>query len=186
MWLAMMGALGLGQAEAEPVDGVPEPFAPQGFTAQVRVEIDAPREAVFAAATGDVSGWWDHTFSGGPAELAIEPEFGGRFYERFENGAEDGVLHAMVIYVDAPRSLRLDGPLGLSGKAVHKVATRTLEEADGGTVFTVDLAMSGQIDAPTAGIVTDVWRHFIGARLKPYVEAGCHERPGEPCAAFDE
>ena len=31
-----------------------------------------------------------------------------------------------------------------------------------------------------------VWDHFIGDRLKTYVEAGCHERPDEPCSAFEE
>ena len=36
------------------------PFEAQGFRAQVVVEIAAPVEEVFEAATGDVTGWWDH------------------------------------------------------------------------------------------------------------------------------
>lgn len=165
----------------------PEPFAPQGFRSQVVVEIAAPREEVFAAATGDVSPWWDHSFAEDPAELVIEPAFGGRFYERLSEGSDDGALHARVIYVDAPQSLRLHGPLGLSGRALDLVTSWTLAEAENGaaTVFTVDLAMTGEIDAELAATVNRVWVHFIDGRLKPYVEAGCHHAPDQPCAAFD-
>jgi len=161
-------------------------FEPQGFRTQIEVDIAAPRGEVFDAATGDVSPWWDHTFWPGPAELVIEPEFGGRFYERFRAGEGSGALHARVIFVNAPESLRLHGPLGLSGRAVDHVATWTLAETEDGaaTRFTVDLAMTGEIDAELAGVVRGVWVHFIEARLKTYVEAGCHRTPEAPCAAF--
>jgi uncharacterized protein YndB with AHSA1/START domain len=164
------------------------PFEPQGFRTRLEVEIAAPREAVFEAATGDVSPWWDHTFSGDPAELVIEPEFGGRFYERFRAGEPSGALHGRVILVDAPQTLRIHGPLGLSGRAVDHVANWTLEEIGDGasTRFTVDLAMTGEIDAELAGVVLGVWTHFIEGRLKPYMEAGCHETPAAPCSAFTQ
>ena len=55
-------------------------FEPQGFVTSVTVEIAAPVAEVFDAATGDVTGWWDHSFSENPAEMVIEPRFGGRFY----------------------------------------------------------------------------------------------------------
>lgn len=165
----------------------PEPFTPQGFRSQVVVEIAAPRPEVFEAATGDVSPWWDHSFALEPAELVIEPAFGGRFYERLRDGTDDGALHARVIYVDAPSQLRLNGPLGLSGRAIDLVSSWSLEEIEAGegTRFTVDLAMTGEIDAELAATVTRVWVHFIEGRLKPYVEAGCHLEPEEPCAAFE-
>lgn len=164
----------------------PEAFTPQGFRSQVVVEIAAPRAEVFEAATGDVSPWWDHSFASEPAELVIEPVFGGRFHERLEAGSENGALHARVIYVDAPSALRLHGPLGLSGRSLDLVSSWTLEEVEDGaaTRFTVDLAMTGEIDAALAQTVTNVWVHFIEARLKPYVEAGCHLAPEAPCAAF--
>lgn len=163
-----------------------EPFAPQGFRTEIEVTIAAPPETVFDAATGDISGWWDHTFWPGPTELVIEPELDGRFYERFEAGEPDGVVHARVIFVDRPSQLRLDGPLGLSGRAVHLVSSWTLEPANDGeaTLFRVDLALTGEIDAELAGVVRSVWVHFIDGRLKPYVEADCHLAPQAPCAAF--
>ncbi|WP_300545650.1 SRPBCC domain-containing protein [Maricaulis sp.] len=168
--------------------GAVEAFQPQGFRTTIEVEIDAPVAEVFEAATGDVTGWWDHSFSTDPAEMAIEPVVGGRFYERFEAGADDGVLHARVIYVHAPNELRLNGPLGLSGRAVDLVTSWTLSEAGEGeaTRFGIALAMTGEIDAELAGVVRSVWVHFIEGRLKPYVEAGCHRAPDAPCAAFAE
>jgi uncharacterized protein YndB with AHSA1/START domain len=162
-----------------------EAFAPAGYRAQVSVDIAAPPQVVFDAATGDVSGWWDHSFVEQPAELVIEPRFDGRFYERFEAGGDDGALHARIIYVDAPSTLRMHGPLGLSGQALDLVATWTLTETETGTRFDVALNLQGEIDAETAAVVQQVWLHFIGARLKPYVEAGCHSSPEEACPAWD-
>ncbi|WBQ09247.1 SRPBCC domain-containing protein [Hyphomonadaceae bacterium ML37] len=185
--MSIMLALMLSIAEPAEAPSGPETFTPQGFRHSLSFEINAPRDEVFAAATGDVSPWWDHRFTPDPAELVIEPVFGGRFYERFTDDADDGALHATVIYVNAPETLRLDGPFGLSGRAVTKLVSWRLEEADDGaaTVFHVDIALSGEVDPAVAGIVSDVWRHFIGARLTPYVEAGCHLAPQERCAAWD-
>lgn len=159
----------------------------QGFRSMVFIDINAPREEVWDAATGDVSPWWDHSFALEPAELHIEAEFGGRFYERLEAGSSDGALHATVIYVDAPQSLRLHGPLGLSGRSVDLVSSWTLTElTDTSTRFTVELSMHGEIDEDLARTVRQVWQHFIGTRLKPYVEAGCHLEPDAACIAWEE
>jgi len=168
--------------------GPVEPFQPQGYTASFSVDIEAPVDEVFGAATGDVTGWWDHSFWPDPAEMVIEPAFGGRFYERFETGSDNGVLHADVIFVNAPRSLRLHGPLGLSGRAVDLVSSWQLTPSGDGaaTRFDVELHMAGEIDEALAEAVQAVWWHFIAGRLKPYVEAGCHREPDQPCSAFAE
>ncbi|WP_417489609.1 SRPBCC family protein [Maricaulis sp.] len=176
--LVLTGAVALQEA------GV-EAFEPQGFTASFTIEIDAPPATVFDAATGDISPWWDHSFALDPAELVIEPHFGGRFYERLRDGSDDGAVHATVIYVDAPTALRLHGPLGLSGRSIDLVTSWTLTPAGDGTQFQVDLAMQGQIDADLAAVVLATWRHFIGGRLKPWIETGCHIEPQAPCAAWD-
>lgn len=178
-----------GVAAAFVQDSSPEPIAPfevQGFRTHIEVVIEAPRDTVFDAATGDITGWWDHSFALDPHVLHIEPVADGRFYEQMRAGSDDGALHARVIYVDAPEQLRLHGPLGLSGQAIDLVSSWTLSETDQGhTRFRVDLAMMGEIDSELAGIVRDVWVHFIDARLKPYVEAQCHLTPDELCAAFE-
>jgi len=160
-------------------------YEPQGFRTRFNVEIAAPVETVFEVATGDVSAWWDHSFTLEPAELVIEPEFGGRFYERFEEGSPDGALHARVIYVDRPNGLRLQGPLGLSGRAVDLVTSWTLTETQAGhTDFVVEISIQGEVDEALAGVVREVWIHFIEGRLKPFVEGGCYHQPQSPCAAF--
>jgi uncharacterized protein YndB with AHSA1/START domain len=182
--MILLAALAL-QA-AEPAPQIVE-YDVNGFRARIEVMIEAPRVEVFEAATGDVSPWWDHTFwPERPAELVIEPIFGGVFYERFEEGKDDGVIHASITGVMAPQMLRLDGPLGLAGRGYQLVTTWTLEEAGQGegTRFIVDLSMIGEVDVELAGIVRSVWVHFIEGRLKPYVEADCHLAPDSPCAAF--
>lgn len=129
--------------------------------------------------------WWDHSFSLNPAEMVIEPAFGGRFYERLYADQDDGALHATIIYVDAPTKLTMNGPLGLSGRAVDLVSAWTLSEPElGGTEFTVDLSMAGELDSDLASAVSGVWDHFIRERLKVYIEAGCHIDDAVECAAF--
>lgn len=173
---------------AEPAPIV-TPYDVNGFRTRIEVMIDAPRGEVFDAATGDVSPWWDHTFwPETPAELVIEPIFGGVFYERFEAGEDDGVIHAEITAVMAPEMLRMDGPLGLAGRGYQLVTTWRLSEADDGaaTRFAVELSMIGEVEAELAALVRSVWVHFIEGRLRPYVEAGCHLEPEAACAAFAE
>ena len=181
--LSLIAALLVQDAAAAPV--VTE-FEVRGYRSSQTIEIAAPREAVWEAATGDVSMWWDHTFKADRVELVIEPEFGGRFYERFREGEDSGALHADIIYVDAPSVLRMNGPLGLQDRSYDLIITWTLAEGDDGmTDFTVDLAMHGEIDAALAEVVHNVWTHFIGGRLKTYMESGCYRAPETPCGAFE-
>lgn len=177
--LAVMAAffmLGAGVAQAAPAER-------RAFTISQRFEIAAPPKIVFRAATGDISRWWDHTFSDQPHALILEAKPGGRFWERFDS-RNSGALHAKVIYVQAPNVLRMEGPLGLSGKAVTMVTTYDLEAIPGGTAFTVTVNAAGQLAEEDEGLVTGVWQHFIKERLKPYVESGCYRRPNQACAAL--
>ena len=42
-------------------------------------------ELIYDNITGDISGWWDHSFSEQPDSFFIEPFPGGGFYEYFDN-----------------------------------------------------------------------------------------------------
>lgn len=170
-WLALAAP-----AAAAPTDR-------RAFTLTQRFEIAAPPKVVFRAATGDILPWWDHTFSDQPVALVLEAKPGGRFYERFDTN-KGGALHAQVIYVEVPKVLRFEGPLGLSGKAVTMVTTYELEAIAGGTALTVTVNAAGQLAEADEALVEGVWRHFIEERLKPYVESGCYRRPKQPCAAL--
>ncbi len=146
-----------------------------GFSFEHELTLPGTTEEIYDAVTGDISGWWDHSFSDNPLKFYIDPKPGGGFYEIFDESG-DGVLHATVIFAQRGKMLRMDGPLGLSGKAVKLVITYTFEQAGtDSTNFKVAVNGSGEIDEGTPDIVNRVWHHFLFEQLKPYVESGKHK-----------
>jgi len=146
-----------------------------GFSFEHELTLPGTTEEIYDAVTGDISGWWDHSFSENPLKFYIDPKPGGGFYEIF-NESGDGVLHATVIYAERGKMLRMDGPLGLSGKAVKMVFTYTFEQVDPElTKLKLAVNGSGEIEEGTSEIVKNVWHHFLFDQLKPYVESGKHK-----------
>jgi uncharacterized protein YndB with AHSA1/START domain len=144
------------------------------FSFEHTLTLPGAPEEIYDALTGDLTGWWDHTFSGKPARFYLDPKPGGGFYEIFDESG-DGVLHATVIYAQRGRLLRFRGPLGLSGKALDLVMTYALEPAGAdSTTLTLTVNGAGQIDAGVPEITEQVWHHFLDERFKPYVESGKH------------
>ncbi|MFW5947470.1 MAG: SRPBCC family protein [Gemmatimonadota bacterium] len=127
---------------------------------------------IYDVITGDLSGWWDHNFSGDPAVFVLEPWPGGRFLEQFEEGSRDGLVHATVTFARRPELLRFEGPLGLTGYAVHGVYTYELEPVGDSTRLTLTTRMAGEMQEGWPEAVEGAWRHFLFERLKPYVEGG--------------
>ncbi len=140
------------------------------FAFERELVVPGSPDVVYDAMTGDVSGWWDHTFSESPEQLVLEAKPGGRFYEAFAPG--QGALHATVIYADRGKLLRFDGPLGLSGKALQMVHTFRFEPVGDSTRVTLEVHAAGELEDGWAEAVENVWRHFLVERFKPYVEAG--------------
>jgi hypothetical protein len=131
---------------------------------------------VYDHLTGDISGWWDHSFSENPYRLYIEARPGGGFYELF-NESGDGAKHATVIYAERGRMLRMEGPLGLAGNAVTMVCTYTLKPSgNNGTLLTLNVNGAGEFTDETPEIVRQVWEHFLWERFKPYIEAHYNNR----------
>jgi hypothetical protein len=131
-------------------------------------------EEIYEAATGDISGWWDHSISKDPVEFYIEPIPGGGFWEFFDDEG-NGVLHATVIAADRGKLLRFDGPLGLAGAAIHLVTTYNFEPSGGdSTYMKIAVHGAGEVVEDTPAIVEKVWEHFIFERFKPYIETGGH------------
>jgi len=64
----------------------------------------------------------------------------------------------------------MDGPLGLSGRAIDCVTTYELTPVGDSTTVKVTVNIAGQIDAEWAGIVDGVWHHFLVEAFKSYVE----------------
>lgn len=154
------------------------PGAASGFAFTVEAVVPGSPEATFDALTGDISGWWDHTFAESPERLFIEPRPGGGFYEIFDESG-DGVRHAVVTAARRGELMRMEGPLGLAGHALLMVHTYALEPADGGsTRLTVTVRATGEIEEGWAETVESVWNHFIHERFVPYVEARSERYPG--------
>ena len=144
------------------------------FQVQQELVLPASPTDVYDAATGDISGWWDHSFSEHPKKLYIEAKPGGGFYEIFDD-AGNGALHATVIYADRGKKIRFTGPLGLSGQAITLVTTYEFLPDPAGTKMRVTCDVSGEISDGEDKIVDAVWHHFIFERFKPYIESGAYK-----------
>lgn len=142
-----------------------------GFTVIHEIVLPGGPADVFDAFTGDVTGWWDHSFSENPKAMYIEPKPGGGFYEIFDD-AGNGALHARVTYVEKGKLLRFTGPLGLAGHPLEMVHTfKFSDRDDGGTLLRLELQAMGRIQDGWAEAVDGVWHHFLFERFKPYLEA---------------
>ncbi|MCX6152025.1 MAG: hypothetical protein NTX22_15980 [Ignavibacteriales bacterium] len=139
------------------------------FSFEQELTLPGTPEIIYDAITGDISGWWDHSFSEKPYKLYIDAKPGGGFYEIY-NESGDGVLHATVIVADRGKMLRFDGPLGLSGKAVQLVTTYFFEPVGkDSTKLKLEVHASGEVEEGTSAIVEKVWHHFLFERFKPYI-----------------
>jgi len=144
------------------------------FSFDKEVTLPGTPEVIFDVVTGDISGWWDHSFTDNPKEFYIEPIPGGGFYEIFDEEG-NGVLHARVIYADRGKLLRFDGPLGLSGQAIQIVTTYQFEPVGtDSTLFKVSVHAAGEVAEGIPAIVEKVWEHFIFEQLEPYIKSGKH------------
>ena len=150
------------------------PAPMNAFSFELPLRLPGTPEQIFDAATGDITGWWDHSFSKPPKKLYIEPKPGGAFMEIFDDKG-NGARHATVILCDRPKMIRFEGPLGLSGSAVQMVHTYAFEAVGDSTKMTLTVSGAGAIEENIPGIVENVWKHFLIERFKPYVESGKHK-----------
>ena len=142
------------------------------FSINHEVQLPGSPEIIYDAITGDISGWWDHSFSEKPVKFYIDAKPGGGFYEIF-NDSGDGVLHATVIAAHRGKLLRFDGPPGLAGKAIKLVTTYEFESVGSdSTLLKIAVNCSGEYDPSWLSLVDNVWQHFIFEQFKPYIESG--------------
>lgn len=158
---------------AAPAVAVVETVPTGSFQFEFTVAMPGTPEEVFDAATGDISGWWDHSMSENPVSLEIQARPGGHFLEVMDKDG-GGVIHATVAQVQRGKMLRMEGPMGLAGAAVTMVTTWTLAPGDSGTDFTVEVHATGEVYEDWGEVVEKTWRHFIEGRLLPYLQAGKH------------
>ena len=141
------------------------------FSFQKEVTLPGTPNDIWNIVTGDISGWWDHSFYDKPVKFYIDPKPGGGFWEIFDEEG-NGVLHATVIYADRGKILRFVGPLGLSGKAIDLVTTYEFQPVGAdSTSFKVSVHGAGEVEEGVPALVESVWNHFIFERFKPYIES---------------
>lgn len=142
------------------------------FSINHEIQLPGKPEDIYDAITGEISDWWDHSFSEKPEKFYIDAKPGGGFYEIFDESG-DGVLHATVIAAQRGKLLRFDGPLGLSGKAIKLVTTYDFKTiGSDSTLLKVTVKCSGEYDPSWPSLVENVWKHFIFEQFKPYIESG--------------
>lgn len=145
------------------------------FSFEQTVRLPGTPDVIFGAITGDIGGWWDHSFAEHPKKFYLEPKVGGCFCEYFDD-AGNGVRHAVVTYVDRPKILRFEGPLGLAGNAIQMVCTYSFEPlGSDSTTLKLQVQAAGHVEPQWPDVVVKVWNHFLVERFKPYVEAGKHK-----------
>jgi hypothetical protein len=118
--------------------------APNGFTVVNETVVAAEPDAAFVIATQHVGQWWDsnHTVSGDASRMTIEPRPQGCFCEKL--GADAGLVHLTVTFVNPGTLLRMTGglgPLGLMG--VDGNMLWEFEAVEGGTRVTWTYAVGG-------------------------------------------
>jgi uncharacterized protein YndB with AHSA1/START domain len=145
------------------------------FSLEQEIVLPGSPAEVYDVVTGDISPWWDHSFSQTPKKLYIEPRPGGGFYEIF-NEAGDGILHATVIWAERGKRLRFSGPLVFSGRVAELVTTYDLKADPSGTRLHLTVNFGGQIPEGMEKSVDEVWHHFLFERLKPYLESPAYQK----------
>ena len=137
------------------------------------IAIAAPPADVFAGLTEEPGAWWGKPYtSDGATALVLEPEIGGRFYERW--GQEGGALLAHVSKILPSRRLELTGRLHFG--VVLGVADFVLEPAGDGTVLRFTHRAVGDIGDISTAMIGAAWQILLSRQLKIFVEAG--ERHG--------
>jgi uncharacterized protein YndB with AHSA1/START domain len=160
---AARAALAAALVAALPCTAATSEVSPAGFVASFREDVDASPAEAWAAIT-QVSRWWDgdHTYSGNPANLSLDPAAGGCWCERWDGNS---VEHMRVVQALRNKTLRLEGGLGpLQARAVNGVLTFGLAPNGAKTTLTVTYRVRGSPDAGLDKVAEAVDR-VLGAQV---------------------
>jgi uncharacterized protein YndB with AHSA1/START domain len=129
--------------------------------------------------------WWssEHTYSGKAANLAIKPEAGGCFCERWKDGS---VEHGRVIMALPGKLLRLETSLGpLQELALKGILSFWIKTEDSATTLTVEYRVNGSSGSGLDQLAPNV-DEVLGMqvdRLRRYIATGNPEAPATTDAA---
>ena len=139
------------------------------FRIEQEIKINAKPAKVFERLTGDVSPWWDHSFSEAPKAVVLEAKLGGRFYEDFGDG--NGAIYCTVMQLEKDAKLVLVGQMGMGG-AVYGNITFELVADGAATVLKLSHSAIGDVTDEHKKNYSQGWQDLLGKRLKSLVETG--------------
>jgi uncharacterized protein YndB with AHSA1/START domain len=158
-----------GAARCEVVDSQAD-----GFTVRETATIASTPQKVWSVLIRPAA-WWApaHTFSHDARNLTLDAKAGGAWMESLPSGG--GVRHMVVIYIDPPTTLRLEGAMGpMQAVGAMGHLTFTLKPNGGNTDITMVYDLGGHQPGgmtELAPVVDRVMGEQL-AGLKAAVEAG--------------
>lgn len=142
--IGTIGTLGVGAAM--PLSAEVVQASPAGFEIAQTTTVDKPIDQVWQTLRSPQK-WWDkeHTYSGDSANLYLDAQATGCFCEKLPG--KGSVEHGHIVYVEAPRALRLHAALGpLQAEGAVGALTFTLEpDGDKATKLTMRYVVGGYI-----------------------------------------
>lgn len=174
-WLAALAgtaALALTTLAPNPAAAEVQPSALGSFVITQEVEVPGTSEEAYDGFTGDITVWWDHSFSEKPLRIVLEPRPGGGFYELFDDQG-NGALYATVNFAQRGQRIRFTGSMGYSGFAVEMVHTVNFYPGsqEGTTRVVLTVRAAGELDPDWPEGIDRVWKHFLEERYKLFMEA---------------
>jgi len=147
MKMVKLAGVALAIAAATPADAEVVSSSQTMIDIHHSVTIDAPIQQVWDTLRAPQR-WWskDHTYSDNAANLYLDTQATGCFCERLPDH-KGSVEHARIVYIEAPRMMRLTGALGpLQAEAVVGTLTFKLDpEGSNATKVTLDYVVSGYV-----------------------------------------
>ena len=179
-WLGLMSAV-LALPLAAPSAAEVTAATPTTMVIHQSVTIDAPIQQVWDTLRAPQR-WWskEHTYSGDSANLYLDTQATGCFCERLP-GHKGSVEHGRIVYVEAPRMMRLSSALGpLQAEAVVGTLTFKLDpEGANATKLTLDYVVSGYVQAGADTLAPKV-DEVLGLQMTGLKTAAEAPPPGDP------
>lgn len=136
---------------------------------QQDIQISAPREIVWNLTLGHVNEWWQEGLTEGSRGVFIEPQVGGRLWEKFDDDG-NGILYGNVIMIDPPETINFSSTYSLAGVALGTSTWRFME-LESETLVAVSIELLSEFpERAMCGRVTNRVQLLLGS-LKKYIEA---------------
>lgn len=135
--------------------------------------ISATLEQVFAALTTGTNLWWGAPYweKQEAYDLILEARVGGRLYECWGRKGDDsqGALLGKVVAIKKPGLLKLQGPFGMSDRAVHGVVSFELQKEGDGVLLSFSHRVVGEVDRELERRYLEGWSKLL-ENLKALLE----------------